>query len=545
MSITRYFDLYLNAGKTIPLVINANQYDEGESWVFTLYSSNGVQYTPSTGAIVGVKSDGHGILNEATVNESGQVVVTETQQMTAASGKNIYELLIDDESHGTANFIVLVEPSPQDGIVLSDSDLSYIENIISSSGGMSGDIKQALLQLASKVAYIDDDGQDYYNDLYDALYPPVVYTAISLNKSTLSFGTLNATQQLTATTTPSGGSVSWSSSDTSVATVSQTGVVTSVAYGSATITATCGELTATCSVSIVQATVTSISAVYTQSGDVYDTDSLDSLKTDLVVTATWSNSTTSTVASTDYTLSGTLTVGTSTITVTYEGQTTTFNVTVTQATVPSTYTTFDYITITDTQSTNITAKTFIAPITMKSEYTYETSLYYSGNRSQATAVMGTRNGSNDKDLALFITPSTNKLGYWYDGTDSSTAITTLVAQSVNTIKILPVGKSINYPNNAVIVLNDTEYSTGSTSTGKTWSSWFGFFCYATSASTGGNAYVANIRIGETTIKDANDNVIHKFIPAYDGTYYGMYDLIGRQFYYNETYNSSYTCGNWQ
>ena len=50
-----------------------------------------------------------------------------------------------------------------------------------------------------------------------------------------------------------------------------------------------------------------------------------------MVTATWSNQTTSTVASSDYTLSGTLTAGTSTITVSYSGQTTTFNVTVTKS----------------------------------------------------------------------------------------------------------------------------------------------------------------------------------------------------------------------
>lgn len=77
--------------------------------------------------------------------------------------------------------------------------------------------------------------------------------------------------------------------------------------------------------------VASISAVYTQSGDVYDTDTLDDLKADLVVTATLKDSTTETVPDTDYTLSGTLAVGTSTITVSYGGKTTTFNVTVTEA----------------------------------------------------------------------------------------------------------------------------------------------------------------------------------------------------------------------
>ena len=71
-----------------------------------------------------------------------------------------------------------------------------------------------------------------------------------------------------------------------------------------------------------------ITAVYTQSGTVYDTDSLDNLKTDLVVTAVYEGGNTETVSAANYTLSGTLTVGTSTITVSYGGKTTTFDVTV-------------------------------------------------------------------------------------------------------------------------------------------------------------------------------------------------------------------------
>ena len=72
-----------------------------------------------------------------------------------------------------------------------------------------------------------------------------------------------------------------------------------------------------------------ISAVYTQSGTVYDFDTLDSLKSDLVVTASYDDGTTATIPGTSYTLSGTLTAGTSTITVTYSDATTTFTVTVT------------------------------------------------------------------------------------------------------------------------------------------------------------------------------------------------------------------------
>lgn len=90
--------------------------------------------------------------------------------------------------------------------------------------------------------------------------------------------------------------------------------------------------------SLTHRTLSSISAVYTQSGTVYPDTSLDSLKTDLVVTATYSDSSMATVAATDYTLSGTLTEGTSTITVSYGGKTTTFSVTVS-----SPYVHYDYL----------------------------------------------------------------------------------------------------------------------------------------------------------------------------------------------------------
>lgn len=85
-----------------------------------------------------------------------------------------------------------------------------------------------------------------------------------------------------------------------------------------------------------QASVSSISAVFVQGQNViYDTDSLDTLRQYLTVTATYSDS--STAAVTNYTLSGTLAVGTSTITVSYGGVTDTFDVTVTEYVEPPLY----------------------------------------------------------------------------------------------------------------------------------------------------------------------------------------------------------------
>ena len=156
--ITRNFNLHLNAGKSIPLLINVNQYDHDEQWIFTLYTDNGTKYIPSSGSIVGIKSDGNGIINTATVNASGQVVVNETEQMTAAAGKALYELQIDNGTHGTANFTVLVEPKPGDNATISDSQISLVEQAIEASSHI---LDYGSPLVASTVAGMNDQNRVY------------------------------------------------------------------------------------------------------------------------------------------------------------------------------------------------------------------------------------------------------------------------------------------------------------------------------------------------------------------------------------------------
>ena len=86
--------------------------------------------------------------------------------------------------------------------------------------------------------------------------PTPVATSITLSATTLSLASLGETSQLTATVkdqngaTMSGASVTWSSSSASVATVSSSGLVTSVADGTATITATSGSANGTAAVTV-------------------------------------------------------------------------------------------------------------------------------------------------------------------------------------------------------------------------------------------------------------------------------------------------------
>ena len=76
--------------------------------------------------------------------------------------------------------------------------------------------------------------------------------------------------------------------------------------------------------------VTRITAVYTQSSTViYSDDSLDRLKSGLVVTAYYDNGTSQALTDNAYTLSGSLSSATSIITATFSGKTATFSVSVT------------------------------------------------------------------------------------------------------------------------------------------------------------------------------------------------------------------------
>ena len=121
-------------------------------------------------------------------------------------------------------------------------------------------------------------------------------------------------------------------------------------------------------------TLSSISATFNQgSNKIYNTDSLDTLKNYLTVTATYSNNSTKTV--TDYALSGTLSIGVSTITVTYSNKTTTFNVTVSEVETPATtYTITNNLTnvVTNNPSASVTeGNSYVATLTANSGYTLD------------------------------------------------------------------------------------------------------------------------------------------------------------------------------
>lgn len=284
-------------------------------------------------------------------------------------------------------------------------------------GGLSPEIKQAILDCFAHVAWVDPEGADYYNALHDLFFPPTelvritavytqsgtVYPSTSLDslksdlvvKAVYSDGT---TETLASTDYTLSGTLTVG---TSTVTVSYSGKTTSF----------------TVTVSAVPV-VASISAVYTQSGTVYDTGTLDSLKSDLVVTATYTDSSTETVPSTDYTLSGTLAEGTSTITVTYETKTTTFAVTVT-AGVPSGYTRYDYITGTKETSQALTHYITLKEYANLNDYSYvlEFGSTSSVNTSGRSVFGGRTASGSATSFAVYV--NRTKAAFHAHGVDTS------------------------------------------------------------------------------------------------------------------------------
>ena len=119
---------------------------------------------------------------------------------------------------------------------------------------------------ASMQAYMNDENWGYFSHFQSLM----LAEQISLDKTSLTLHG-NESQQLTATVLPAEASqeLMWTSSDESVATVSQSGLVSAVAAGNAVITATTTDgtdLSASCDVTVLQVQAESIQLNVTTAG---------------------------------------------------------------------------------------------------------------------------------------------------------------------------------------------------------------------------------------------------------------------------------------
>lgn len=302
----------------------------GSYYVLETMSENSVvfiQYNMQLESRIIIAQDDSVTIQNREVTSSEIVNESSVQASNVTGAFNVLSYSINSLSSGMTDV--------NNSISSLDSRVTVLESGGQSGGsGLTDDIKNALLQIANKVAYIDASGQNYYDNLYDALYNSTtrsVLLVLSHVSSTNSASTVEVGDSYTTILSPS---VNYTMN---TVTVTMGGVdITSTAYSSGTVSipSVTGNIVITATAVLA---AQSITATYTQSGTVYDTASLDSLKTDLVVTANYAGGTSETVPASDYTLSGTLTAGTSTITVSYAGLTTTFSVTVTHLSIEYLY----------------------------------------------------------------------------------------------------------------------------------------------------------------------------------------------------------------
>jgi uncharacterized protein YjdB len=235
-----------------------------------------------------------------------------------------------------------------------------------------------------------------------------------------------------------GRSVTWSSSDNAVAMVSAQGMLTAVAAGTATITATTEGKSATAAVTISNFAVGSVSVqpannAIVQNASVQLTavvrDVTGALTTDRVVTWSSSNTSVATVSSTG-TVTG-VNPGSATITATSEGQSGTATVGVSLAPVAT-------ITLSQTAATVIVGQTTTLTATLKDALgnvlTGRTVAWSSGNTAAATV--------SSAGVVTAVAPGTATITAASEG-KSATATITVPALAVGSVVVAPASPALN------------------------------------------------------------------------------------------------------
>lgn len=214
----------------------------------------------------------------ATVDQAGKVtsVSRGTATITASTGDGNYSQdCAVTVSNPATNLTV-----DQTALNLKKGEEGTVK--ISLVGALAGEVDETKLALdntgASKAFKVVDNGDGSYTVTAlktgsgsfvitaESLSLTVSVTVtnpvqkVELDKTSLSFTVGDASAKLSATVSPADAddtTVSWASSDSSIATVKD-GVVMPLKAGTATITATCGDKTATCTVAVAARTIAGV-----------------------------------------------------------------------------------------------------------------------------------------------------------------------------------------------------------------------------------------------------------------------------------------------
>ena len=232
-------DLSLRVGEEYKIkttILPENTFDKTIKWSS---SNNSVANIDEDGNIVALKAGTaiiKGSMNKI-ANDSCKVVVI--QPAESISLQTTAEMYIGTSLRLTAT--VLPEDVTDNTVTWSTSDAAI------ATVDTEGNVTAVAVGEATITATCGDKSATC-----NVTVNPILAESIALDKTELNL-TIGASEKLTATVLPedvTDKTVTWSTSDASIATVDNEGNVTAVAVGEATITATCGDKTATCKVTV-------------------------------------------------------------------------------------------------------------------------------------------------------------------------------------------------------------------------------------------------------------------------------------------------------
>ncbi len=229
-------------------------------------------------------------VDTVTVSESGAEVelsagnIKVTVPASAAEKDDVYKIVVSNEK---------TETDSATGETTFGFDLALYKNNVKVSGDTiyevtltvpSGAIISAVTHNGTALTNANTGADQTYTydpatgvvTIYTRLFSPfaVTYTVpvdgITLDQTDLTIE-MGKTATLTATVSPESATnktVTWTSSDESVATVDENGVVTGVAPGTATITAAAGEFSASCTVTVFKEYVRKLNAGHNVNSDI-------------------------------------------------------------------------------------------------------------------------------------------------------------------------------------------------------------------------------------------------------------------------------------
>ncbi len=251
----------LTKGGTSTLTVSYNPADaDGKS--VTWNSSNTLVAIVSTSGVVTAVASGTATITATSANgKTATCTVTVTNPVTSIS---LNQASLNLTKGGTSTLIVTYNPTDADSRSVTWNSSNTSVATVSTDG-----LVTAVASGTATITAASANGKTA--TCIVTVTNPV--SSISLNQASLNL-TKGGTSTLTVTYNPTDAdsrSVTWKSSNTSVATVSTSGLVTAVASGTATITATSANgKTATCSVTVtnpVETVTLSETSIYLLAGD--------------------------------------------------------------------------------------------------------------------------------------------------------------------------------------------------------------------------------------------------------------------------------------